>query len=78
MSWSYRICKTVSTDGSIKYSIKEVYDKPAGCTIEDIGAVVYLDKDNPEEDTEVKCVESIRRQLVMMLLDTTRPIYENK
>lgn len=83
MSWSYRICreeikKVGSVGYNIKYSIKEVYDKPKGHTIDDIAAVAYIDDDDENMKTEEQCVESIRNQLVMMLLDTTRPVYKIK
>ncbi len=82
MSWSYRICRSeIKKEGQpgyhIKYSIKEVYNKPNRHTVEDMTPVVFLDEDG-EENTEAKCIESIREQLVRMLLDTTRPVYRIK
>lgn len=82
MSWSYRICKTkIKKTGQrgyyIKYSIKEVYTNPKRHTIDDLGAVAFLEEDT-ECATEQGCIESIRRQLTMMLMDTYKPIYKIK
>lgn len=74
MSWSYRIVKE-KVEGGIKYSIKEVYDNPVRCTVESIAAEAFID-DTEISKTEEHIIKEIREQLMTMLLDTTRPIFD--